>query len=957
MIVALGIVIGFIVGALALGGAGGIAGAFTGFIVALAWRSRSQAKARAGAAPVQAPRPRAAAGPVGDALAIEQRLASIERRLRALEGGVTSATPAAHETQREAAAVQEAAPAPAPAPAPSAADAIPPQGFARTPEGTLEPIAMPIGTRAPVEPLRDPVLEPIREPARVHASATATASRTHATPPRAPNPIWVWFTTGNVLTRIGVVALFFGVGFLLKYLAEIVTIPIEVKLFAVAVVGAALVLLGARLARTRPGYGLSLEGAGAGVLYLTTFAAFRLYDVLPATLAFALLIAIAVLTVWMAIREDSQPLAALAIAGGFLAPILVATTPGEPALLFGYFLVLNAAILAIALVRAWRALNVLGFVFTFVLGLFWGDRYYQPEHFATVEPFLAAFFAFYLAIAILYAKRGALVAKAPVDAILVFGVPLVGLALQAAMVRDTQYGVAYSALAMAAVYAVLWLALHRRPEPGLSLLSKAFFVLAVILATVAIPFAADPQWTSAWWALESAAVYWIGCRQKQGLARAFALLLQLGAALAFAAGGFERGEHLFLNATFFGSILIAIAALATAFLATRHRDDISVVERFLIPAFMLWGMAWWYGAGALELGRALPDTTEANAILAYAVGSVALALILRNPLRWPQLAWFGAGLLPVMAVVALADWDRQRSTLVAYGWAVWPLAWIVHWRLLHAADGLRAKSAHGEQVAATLRFGHAASAIAVVAWVAWEASEWLGRFFPVGTVWVACAAAVPAIVYLFVVTALRTSSAWPMRDYADAYVRTAGTTIAALLGAWFCIVNVISPGSAAPLPYAPVLNPLDLTLILALTALFVWAHRTQQVAERTLYAWFGVAVFVFVNAIVFRSVHQWLGVPWRFGALLASKPLQAALTLTWTATALPIMLIATRRAIRPLWMTGAALLAVVVVKLFALDLGSLAGLPRVVAFLGVGVLLLLIGYLAPLPPAKAAESP
>jgi uncharacterized membrane protein len=50
-------------------------------------------------------------------------------------------------------------------------------------------------------------------------------------------------------------------------------------------------------------------------------------------------------------------------------------------------------------------------------------------------------------------------------------------------------------------------------------------------------------------------------------------------------------------------------------------------------------------------------------------------------------------------------------------------------------------------------------------------------------------------------------------------------------------------------------------------------------------------------------------------------------------------------------MVGAGLLAVVVVKLFALDLSSLSGLPRVVAFLGVGVLLLLIGYLAPLPPA------
>ena len=83
--------------------------------------------------------------------------------------------------------------------------------------------------------------------------------------------------------------------------------------------------------------------------------------------------------------------------------------------------------------------------------------------------------------------------------------------------------------------------------------------------------------------------------------------------------------------------------------------------------------------------------------------------------------------------------------------------------------------------------------------------------------------------------------------------------------------------------------------------------------------------------------------------------MQAALTLTWTATALPLMLVAGKRAIRPLWMVGAGLLAVVVVKLFAMDLGALSGLSRVVAFLGVGVLLLVIGYLAPLPPAAPAK--
>jgi uncharacterized membrane protein len=71
------------------------------------------------------------------------------------------------------------------------------------------------------------------------------------------------------------------------------------------------------------------------------------------------------------------------------------------------------------------------------------------------------------------------------------------------------------------------------------------------------------------------------------------------------------------------------------------------------------------------------------------------------------------------------------------------------------------------------------------------------------------------------------------------------------------------------------------------------------------------------------------------------------------------MFAATRRRLRPLWMVGAVLLAAVVAKLFLIDLGALSGLPRVVAFLGVGILLLGIGYLSPLPPAadEGARSP
>ena len=88
-------------------------------------------------------------------------------------------------------------------------------------------------------------------------------------------------------------------------------------------------------------------------------------------------------------------------------------------------------------------------------------------------------------------------------------------------------------------------------------------------------------------------------------------------------------------------------------------------------------------------------------------------------------------------------------------------------------------------------------------------------------------------------------------------------------------------------------------------------------------------------------------------SLAASKPLQAALTLTWSAAALVLMITGNRRGARWLWLTGAGLLAAAVIKLFVVDLAALAGLTRVVAFLGVGALLLLIGYVTPLPPADA----
>jgi uncharacterized membrane protein len=103
-------------------------------------------------------------------------------------------------------------------------------------------------------------------------------------------------------------------------------------------------------------------------------------------------------------------------------------------------------------------------------------------------------------------------------------------------------------------------------------------------------------------------------------------------------------------------------------------------------------------------------------------------------------------------------------------------------------------------------------------------------------------------------------------------------------------------------------------------------------------------------------VHFLGGVPWDATSLGRSLLVQSVLSLLWTASAMALMIVAHRRATRGLWLAGAGLLAAVVVKLFFVDLSGQGTIERIVSFVGVGVLILVIGYLAPVPPAAGAPA-
>lgn len=294
-----------------------------------------------------------------------------------------------------------------------------------------------------------------------------------------------WFTEGNVPVKVGMLVLFAGVGALLKYASDEgwLRLPIELRLAAISLAASGALFFGFRQRTSRRAFGLGLQGGAIGILNLTIFAAFRLYDLLPTTLAFSLLVVLVAGAGCLAVLQHSMSLAVLGILAGFLAPILVSDGSGNHVVLFTWYALLNTGVLVVARVRAWRVLNLVGFLCTFAVASAWGVLRYEPEQFATTEPFLMLFFAFYLAIPILYARSQAAGPRV-VDGTLVFGTPLFTFGLQAILLETRALPLAASALAIALVHLGLAVTLIRR-EPY-RLLGGSHAVLAVGFATLTV---------------------------------------------------------------------------------------------------------------------------------------------------------------------------------------------------------------------------------------------------------------------------------------------------------------------------------------------------------------------------------------------------------------------------------------------------------------------------------------
>src|SRR5579864_4355014 len=210
------------------------------------------------------------------------------------------------------------------------------------------------------------------KPSELPSSAASIPTRPSPSPtpynPRQPSVVSRVQTDSGLesrigshwLNRIGIAALLIGVSYFLKFAFDNNWIGPAGRVTIGLLAGIAMVVWSERFrSKGYKAFSYSLKAVGIGTMYLSLWAAFQLYSLIPSVVAFVMMLGVTAATAAMALAQDAQILAAFALTGGFSTPLLLSTGQNREIALFAYVAILDLATLALVRFKPWRRLLVM----------------------------------------------------------------------------------------------------------------------------------------------------------------------------------------------------------------------------------------------------------------------------------------------------------------------------------------------------------------------------------------------------------------------------------------------------------------------------------------------------------------------------------------------------------------------------------------------------------------------
>lgn len=380
------------------------------------------------------------------------------------------------------------------------------------------------------------------------------------------------------LNRIGIAALLIGVSYFLKFAFDNNWIGPAGRVAIGLLAGIAVVVWSERFrAKGYSAFSYSLKAVGIGTLYLSLWAAFQVYNLIPSGVAFVTMLAVTAATAVMAWTQDASLLAAFALTGGFATPLLLSTGQNREVALFSYVALLDLGALVLVVFKPWRRLLVMSYAGTLLLYIGWYSSFYTRSQLNPTLSFATLFFAiFAIAPLVTLQPEGEAPLFASIPALLAFVNAVVYFLQAYAMIEevDKTY-MAWFALALAAVYIFLSRQVHsRKITPGATRMLH-FLHLAVALGfiTVAIPIRLDAHWITIGWFVEAGILLWVAQRNESELLNAFALgALALGVMRLLVIDNFYT-EQLIFNMRMATYTVAVVVLGAVVWYASRRTDD------------------------------------------------------------------------------------------------------------------------------------------------------------------------------------------------------------------------------------------------------------------------------------------------------------------------------------------------------------------------------------------------
>ena len=824
------------------------------------------------------------------------------------------------------------------------------------------PPAAPVAAHIPTPPppasvQTEPIVPPPVPPVALAASAVPSA------PMRAPSspPPRIGFEERfgtRWLVWVGGIALTLGGIFVVRYTIQEGLIGPGVRIMLGALLALILVAAGEWTRRKENLSGLPglptahipgiLTAAGTTVAYATVYAAYGLYNFLPPGVAFVLMGLVALLTLTAALLHGPA-LAGLGVIGAYLAPLFVSTAQPDYWALYIYIAVVTAASFALARLRLWRWLALAAIVLSAAWtlpGMTPGAVTAVGAHaFNTLAGFALA--AVFLVCGLLY---GPDVKPGELDRVSVFALSIYLLAA-ALLVLASRHDA--TALTVFVVLTIATVAVAWRAEAASGAVPVAAVLAMVVMAHWAVqenldflkwpagpaaPAIAEPQrydygshltLAAAWAALFGVAGFFAQGRSVRALVPMLWSATSVFAPLAMLIALYYRIANLDRSLPFaaLALLLAAIFALATENLLRReHRPGIGAASAFYATGAL--------AALALALTFALEKGWLTIALALMAPGAAWIAE--KRPLPWLR------SLAAIMAAVVTArvGWEPRivggdLGTAPIFNWLLYgygvPAAsfWLAGWLLRRRRDDPPARTVD------------AAAILFTVLLVVLE----IRHYVTGGDMYQTSAGLTEIALYVNAGLAMTIGLEY-VRRRSGSIVHNVGACIVAALTLIAIVADLVyvADPDLARHPVGPafinlILLGYGIPAVLAITLALI-ARTTRPLPYRIAAAITAMTLALFYLTLEVRRLFH--------GPILAGPTGDAEqymYSTVWLLFGIVVLAVGFLLRSQPARLLALGVIAVTIAKVFIVDTASISGIFRALSMIGLGVVLLGIGWL------------